>query len=53
MISKKLHSEIESAGFRMKAFKVEHLEEISEGFISFVEQGALGRRILQKRPDSL
>ncbi len=41
MISKKLHSEIEAAGFRMKTFKVEHLEEISPGFISFVEQGLL------------
>ena len=41
MISKNLYSEIEAAGFRIKTFKVEHLEEISTEFERLVAQGLL------------
>jgi epoxyqueuosine reductase len=41
MINENLHSEIEAAGFRIKTFKIRHLEEISTEFEKLAAQGLL------------
>lgn len=41
MINKDLHSKIEAAGFRIKTFRVGHLEEIKAEFKGLVEEGLL------------
>lgn len=41
MISKDLHSELGTAGFKIKTFKAQHINEISIGFEKFVAQGLM------------
>jgi epoxyqueuosine reductase len=48
MVTKNLYLQIESAGFRIKTFKVEHLEEISTGFEKLVSQGLLDENFYKR-----
>lgn len=47
MISKALKSKIEAVGYKMKSFRVEHLEEISNEFTHLAEQGMLDKSFFE------
>jgi epoxyqueuosine reductase len=48
MIGIELQKSIEAAGFKMKAFKIEHLEEISAGLEELAAKGLLDRDFYKK-----